>query len=161
MGSRHVGDVLSVLRQGLTLGVQFGAHSVEALLWIAETVEEGVYEPGSLHGIPGGISFALDNPLLRVGAFTHLAVLVDGAPVAGALVRFRRGAGAVWRTANSLGAGSTWDLAPGDRTEFEVQGAFGANGAPLTVRLELHTPAIPPLVWFEFTEHPSALESGP
>jgi hypothetical protein len=155
VASRHVGEVLSVLRQGLTLGVQFGTHPLEALIWVAETVEEGVYEAGSLRRTERGIAFALDNPPLRVGAFTYLRVVVDGAPVPGDRVRFRRGAGAPWRTPQSLGPDSPWDLAPGDRTEFEVDGMFGEGEEPLTVRLELRTPAVPPLVWFEFRESPS------
>jgi hypothetical protein len=154
VGSRHVGEYLSLLRQGLTLGVQFGPHSVEALLWAAETVEEGVYVAGSLRRTPGGIAFALDNPPLRVGAFTSIRILVDGRPIAPDLVRLRCGAGAPWRGASSVGPGSELHLGPGDRTEFEVVGSFGKGAAPLTVRLELRTPAIPPLVWFEFSESP-------
>lgn len=155
MTSRHLGEVLSVVRQGLTLGVQFGTHPLEALLWVAETVEEGVYEAGSLRRTEHGVAFALDNPPLRVGAFTHLGVLVDGAPVAGDRVRFRRGEGTPWRTAESLVPNAPWDLAPGDRTEFEIDGSFGEGGGPLTVRLEFRTPAVPPLVWFEFRESPT------
>ncbi|MGA8303077.1 MAG: hypothetical protein WA691_03080 [Thermoplasmata archaeon] len=155
MGSRHVGEYLSLLRQGLTLGVQFGPHSVEALLWAAETVEEGVYEAGSLRRTPGGIAFALDNPPLRVGAFTSIRVLVDGRPIFPELVRLRAGGGSAWRASSSVGPGSALNLGPGDRTEFEVVGSFGKGAGPLTVRLELHTPAIPPLVWFEFSETPS------
>jgi hypothetical protein len=161
VGSRHVGDVLSVVRQGLTLGIQFGTHSIEALLWVAETVEEGVYEAGSLRRIPDGIAFVLDNPPLRVGAFSRLTVLIDGAAVPGSLVRFRPGDGAAWRTAGSISAGSTWNLAPGDRTEFEVAGDFGVGANALTVRLELYTPSVPPLVWFEFSESPSEVALGP
>ncbi|MGI0071379.1 MAG: hypothetical protein ACRECT_04840 [Thermoplasmata archaeon] len=154
MASRHVGGVLALLRQGLTLGIEYGTHSLEALIGVAETVEEGVYEPRSLRRTPHGLAFALDNPLLRVGAFTQLAIRVDGAEVRGGQVRLRPGAGAPWRTADSVGPDRPWALAPGDRTEVEVDGAFGEGARPVTVRMELRTPAIPPLVWFEFTESP-------
>jgi hypothetical protein len=155
VGSRHVGGVLSVLRQGLTLGVQFGTHSVEALLWVAQSVEEGVYEAHSLARTSEGITFALENPLLRVGAFTSLRVLVDGAEIPGERVRLRAGAGSPWRTAASLGPDASYHLAPGDRTEFDLLGTLGRGSDPITVRLELRCPAIPPVVWFEFTENPS------
>ncbi|MCI4339557.1 MAG: hypothetical protein L3J68_04415 [Thermoplasmata archaeon] len=155
MGARHVGDVLSLLRQGLTLGYQYGAHSVEALLWVAETVEEGVYESGSLRRTPDGIAFALENPPLRVGAFTSVALRVDGTPVPGDSVRFRSGPGAPWRTATAVAADAPLNLAPGDRTEFDLAGEFGHGGDSITVRLELRTPALPPLVWFEFSESPT------
>jgi hypothetical protein len=161
VGSRHVAEVLSVLRQGLTLDLQFGSRSIEALLWVAETVEEGVYEAGSLRRTPEGFSFALDNPLLRVGAFTRLRVLVNGSAMPGDCVRFRRGAGFPWRTADSLAANSVWDLAPGDRTEFELVGRLGDAVSPITVRLELYTPALPPLVWFEFRENPTEVRRDP
>jgi hypothetical protein len=155
VGARHVGDVLSLLRQGLTLGYQYGTHSVEALLWVAETVEEGVYESGSLRRTPEGIAFALENPPLRVGAFTSIALRVDGTPVPGDSVRFRSGPGAPWRIGAAVAANAPLNLAPGDRTEFDLRGEFGRGGDSITVRLELRTPAVPPLVWFEFSESPT------
>ncbi|MGA9838994.1 MAG: hypothetical protein WBF81_07145 [Thermoplasmata archaeon] len=161
MGTHHAGNLLSLVRQGLTLSVQFGPHSVEALLWVAETIEEGVYEAGSLRRTAEGIAFALDNPLLRVGAFASLAVRVNGEPVSGARVRFRPGAGTPWRTAESVTSGSSFSLAPGDRTEVEVDGRFGRPGDPVTVRIELRTPAIPPRVWLEFTETATDAERPP
>jgi hypothetical protein len=152
MGARHVGDVLSLLRQGLTLGYQYGTHSIEALLWVAETVEEGVYESGSLRRSSVGIAFALDNPPLRVGAFSSLGIRVDGAPVPGDQVRFRAGPGTPWRTAAALATSAPLYLAPGARTEFELDGAYGEGGDRITIRIELQVPAVPPLVWFEFTD---------
>jgi hypothetical protein len=158
---RDVASLISLLRQGLTLGVQFGTQSVEALLWVAQTIEEGVYVAHSLTRSSTGITFALDNPPLRVGAFTALTVLVEGAPVPGDRVRLRRGEGSPWRTAASIGPSVPFDLAPGDPTEFDLVGTFGRPGAKLTVRLELHNPAVPPRVWLEFTETPSAAVATP
>jgi hypothetical protein len=145
----------------MTLGVQFGTHSVEALLWVAETVEEGVYEAGSLRRTPEGISFALDNPLLRVGAFTSIALRVDGERIPGERVRLRAGPGSAWRTAATIGADAPLGLGPGDRTELEILGDFGPDAKPIAVRVELRTPAIPPLVWFEFHDSPSEVALGP
>jgi hypothetical protein len=155
VGSHHPGGLLSLVRQGLTIGVQFGTQSIEALLWVAQTIEEGIYVDGSLHRTPDGIAFALDNPILRVGAFHELRVLVDGAPIAAEAVHFRSGEGADWRPADTIGPDTPWELRPGDRTEFDVRGSFGAGTDPLTVRLELRTRTIPPLVWFEFREKPA------
>lgn len=155
MPSRHLGSVLALVRQGLTLGLDYGTRSIEALLWVAETVEESVYEAGSLHRTPSGLGFALDNPPLRVGAFDHLAVVVDGTPVAAERIRWRRSADGSWTSAASLGPAAPLDWTPGDRIELEVDGSFPGTDGSVTVRLELRTSAVPPLVWFEFTERPA------
>jgi hypothetical protein len=161
MGARHLGNLLSLVRQGLTVDVEFGTRSIEALVWVAESVEEGVYASGSLARSADALRFALDNPPLRVGAFSTLRVYVDGRPVAADLVTFRPGVDAAWRSAASVSADRTFDLAPGTRTEFELKGSYGSSGNPLTVRLELRTASVPPLVWFEFTETPATAEPGP
>ena len=161
MGTRHFGALLSAVAQGLTLDVEFGAHSVEALLWVAETVEEGVYEPHSLVRTASGLGFALDNPPLRVGAFTVVRLLVDGRAIPAERVRFRPDATRPWRSADTVSPGRPWELAPGDRTEFSIAGTFADGSDSITVRLELHTPAVPPLVWFEFREPPRAGAPGP
>lgn len=154
VGSRHVGDVLSLVRQGFRLGVEFGTQSIEALLWVAETVEEGVYESHSLRRTEDGLEFALDNPPLRVGAFESLSVRVDGTVLDPARVRFRAAPGAPWRLGSSITPATPWCLAPGDRTEFRLEGEIGSSGEETTVRLELRTAAVPPLVWLEFTDRP-------
>jgi hypothetical protein len=161
VGTHHPRELLTVLRQGLTIGVQFGTQSVEALLWVAQSIEEGVYEANSLRRTSDGIAFALDNPCLRVGAFGQLRVRVDGVEVPGENIRFRRGPGSAWRLAGSVRPDATWDLAPGDRTEFDLIGSFGRGAGPITVRLELTTEAIPPVVWFEFSETPAPVTATP
>jgi hypothetical protein len=157
----QVGGVFSLLRQGLTLGVQFGTHSVEALLWVAQTLEEAVYQPGSLTHSAEGISFVLDNPLLRVGAFTSVRILVDGVEVPAERVHLRPGPGTPWRTAAAVGPDSPFALAPGDGSEFAVAGNFPTGPDGMTVRIELHEPAIPPRVWFQFWEIPSEATHPP
>ncbi len=144
--------VLSLARQGLSVGVEFGAHSLEALVGIAETVEESVYERGSLAGTDGGIAFALTNPPLRTGAFGEVRLRLDGTPVASDALRVRTAAAPVWRTASSVSARAPLELAAGVRTEFAVDDGRGRCDGELTVRLELKSVAIPPLVWFEFRD---------
>jgi hypothetical protein len=148
------------VRQGLSIGVHFGTQSVEALLWVAQSIEEGIYSDGSLRRTRDGIAFALENPILRVGAFGELNLIVNGAPIPGDRVRFRSGEGTEWRAADSVRRESPWELRPGDRSQFEIRGEFGRGSDSITVRLELRTRAIPPLVWFEFTERPAPLEDS-
>jgi hypothetical protein len=138
--------------------VHYGARSLEALLAVAETVEEAVYEPGSLRRISGGLAFALDNPPLRVGAFASVQVRVASVPVAPADVRLRKGAGTPWRTADGVTASSPFDWGPGERTEFEVAAPAPEPGKPVGVRVELRSIAIPPLVWCEIREVPAPEE---
>jgi len=147
-----VGRALSVVRQGLTLGLEFGAHSVEALLWVAETVESSVYEAGSLTRTEGGVRFRLANPPLRTGAFAALRLRWNGTWLPPESVRFRVGAVASWRSADSVSATDPVDLRAGVPVEFELRipGDLGARTAD--VRLELDCPAIPPLVWVEFRD---------
>ena len=145
-----VGSLLGLLEQGLEVGVEFGTHSLEALLWVAESIEEGVYEPGSLTRTADGLRFALDNPPLRVGAFASLRLLIAGVAVPAERIRIRASPSGVMRTAETISRDRPLDLAPGDRTEFDVAGSFGPAGTEVTIRVELVTPAVPPPVWLEF-----------
>lgn len=158
---RHLSGVLSLIQQGLTVGVEYGTHSIEALLWVAESVEEGVYESGSLRRTADGIAFALDNPPLRAAAFASVAVQVDGVPVSAENARLRVGRGKTWTTAAKVSANSPLNLGPGDRTEFLLTGSFGEGTGPMRVRIELVAPAVPPLVWFEFEGRPTGSTSPP
>jgi hypothetical protein len=152
VSDRRFGPLLSLLRQGLSVGVEFGAHSLEALLWVAETVEQSVYERGSLTRTPEGLRFWLNNPPLRVGAFSSLRVAIDGTHVPAERARVRGGPGLPWRTLTEISGERPLELRPGERTEVAVEGVPSAGVRELTVRLELQSTAIPPLVWFEFTD---------
>ncbi len=144
--------LFALLRQGVTIGADYGLRSVEALLAVAQTIEESVYEPGSLHTVPGGLAFALDNPPLRVGAFARVRVLVDGEAISSERVRLRPGPGHAWRTAAEVTSESTYDLGPGDRTEFEVAFAPAIGPGRTRIRIEFEAPAIPPIVWCEIRD---------
>jgi len=159
-GHRSVG-ILSLLRQAISLGADFGARSVESLLSVAEMVEQSVVEPGSLRRTPDGLSLALDNPPLRVGAFSKVRILVDGEAIPSERVSLRTGEGTPWRTAATVTPGWTFDLGPGDRTEIRIVTSAGGRAGPVRVRVELVPLAIPPLVWVEVRETPSEPPGAP
>ncbi|MGB6501566.1 MAG: hypothetical protein WBG19_09270 [Thermoplasmata archaeon] len=152
MRSSSVGRAFSVARQGIELGVDFGVHSVEALLWIAETIEESVYHAGSLSRAPEGVRFLLRNPPLRAGAFSAFRLTWNGARVDPARVRLRAGPDAAWRTGASVTSATPVDLLPGRSIEVTAGIPPADIGTTATVRLELECPAIPPLVWVEFRD---------
>jgi hypothetical protein len=152
MSDRRVGSWFSLLRQGLSIEWEFGRHSLEALVSIAETIEQSVYERGSLIRTVNGFSFCLNNPPLRIGAFSSLHLIVDEAPISPERVRLRSGPGRAWRELTDLSKQRPLDLAPGARIEFAVDGPLPESTKGLGIRLELQSIAIPPLVWFEFTD---------
>jgi hypothetical protein len=154
VSDHRVGPTLSLVRQALSIGREFGVHSLEALLGVAETLEDSVYARGSLRRSGDGLSFALANPPLRMGAFSSVRVLLDGVAVPPGEIRVRPAEGGAWRTANEIHRAAPLELRPGEPTEISVEHATVGEGLAVTVRLELQNVAIPPLVWFEFTEVP-------
>ncbi|HTT16879.1 MAG TPA: hypothetical protein VMH49_05940 [Thermoplasmata archaeon] len=150
-GSR-IGAWLSLVRQGLAVEVGFGTHSLETLVAIAESVEQGVYRPGSLASSDRGIVVTLANPPLRVGAFGGVRAWVDGSAVAPERLRVRAGAGGVWKAASTLSEADPLVLAPGRPTELALDGIDRAPRRRVRVRLEFDSVAIPPLVWLEFDD---------
>ena len=154
-------SVFSLARQGLSIGVEYGLQALEALTWVAETVEESVYEAGSLSRSGADLRFAIDNPPLRVGAFRSVRVLVDRIPVPAERVRLRPGAGTPWRSSDGITADAPVLLGPGDRLEFLLIGAAPPRRGTVTVRLELETPAIPPTVWLVLRDDPRTATEDP
>lgn len=152
MSDRRFGPVLSLLRQGISVEREFGTHSLEALLSVAELVEESVYERGSLMRVPSGITFRMNNPPLRTGAFSALRIAVDGQWVSAHGARVRHGAGASWRPLSEISREAPLELRPGESAEFSVDVSIPPRTPRLTVRLELQSTTIPPLVWFEFRD---------
>jgi hypothetical protein len=141
---------LALAREGVEVAVGFGARSLEGLVDVAELLEHSVYEPQSLRRTPEGFGFVLLNPPLRMGAFSSVRLLWDGTPVAS-------GHGAILlpdappRPLESIVRGDPVTLPVGRRTRFTVRAEDVANGRH-HVRLELQSIAVPPLVWFEFSD---------
>lgn len=152
MAGSRIGAVVSLVRQGLELGIDYGPHSVEALLWVAETIQESVYRAGSLRVDRQGLRFDLGNPPLRAGAFCAVRLGLDGRAIASDRVLLRPGPGTEWRAASGVSADVPIDLVAGVPIELRADGERPPPGTSITVRLELECRAIPPLVWVEFTE---------
>ncbi len=150
MSSRGVAAWLSLAHQAVSLEVEFGRHALEALVGIAETVEESVYEPGSLLGTSRGVAFALSNPPLRAGAFAAVRVELNGIRVPPTALSLRPGEGQPWTSSSRISPASPFEFHPGRRTEVRVEPLPAPIGGTVRVRLELESAAIPPLVWFEF-----------
>jgi hypothetical protein len=161
MPRHRVEALVHLLRQGLAIEGQFGLHPIEAMVWVALTVEESVYRPESFVQTPSGVAFTLANPPLRAGAFSALRVGVDGRAPVPEGVRVRSPPGGAWREASGLSRSEPLELRPGEPIDFEVETALEGRGRPRTVRLELQSVAIPPLVWLEFTDTPRSLSGAP
>ncbi|MFZ0892514.1 MAG: hypothetical protein WB778_05570 [Thermoplasmata archaeon] len=152
MSPPHFGRDLSLLRQGISIGAEFGPHALIMIARIAEIVEDSVYEPRSLSATPHGIRFALQNPPLRVGAFSSIRAQVNGVEVPSEQARLRTSAQAVYRSFREVSRTSPFSMIPGQRTEVELDLAGPLKKGPVTIRLSVRSVAIPPLVWFEFTD---------
>ncbi len=147
---RFRGDV-ELLREGIALIEEFGLSAAERLASVAEFLEHSVYEAHSLREVPGGVTFALLNPPLRVGGFSAVRVRWDGVAVPPDRAFVRREGEAVERRSDEVSATHLLDLAPGRRIDFRLEGTPVAPGHH-RVRVELQNVAIPPLVWFEFAD---------
>lgn len=157
MGVRQLRGDVALLRSAISLVREFGLHSAERLGHVAEFLERSVYAPGSLHAEPGGVGFTLLNPPLRVGAFSALRAAWDGRPVPPERAFVRMEGHAVERPFADIVAGRPVELRPGQPARFRLEGVSTGPGRH-RVRLELQSIAVPPLVWFEFSD--SIADSG-
>lgn len=150
MGYSHLRVDLGVIRQGLHLALDFGLQPLEELTRVAEMLERSVYEAGSLRSDGRDLVFQLRNPPLRTGAFGSARLYWDGAthPAPGAWVDAPTGAR---RPLASLTRESPLVLPTGRRTAFGLP-LDGPTSGVRRIRLELQSVAIPPTVWFEFTD---------
>jgi len=146
------GAILSLLRQGLAVEVEFGSHSLEAMVWVAETVERSVYEPHSLCRTADGLRFVLNNPPLRTGAFSWVSLAVDGAVVPPERVWTRPGPGSPWKSLQGISIEHPFEVRPGERTEVVIRDPLPLGRPEVRIRIEFRSVAIPPLVWFEFSD---------
>jgi|SRR5579859_2083428 len=151
MGLRHIQGDVSLLREAVSLVREFGLHSAERLGQVAEFLERSVYAPRSLRVVPGGVGFTLLNPPLRVGAFSSLRVAWDGEALLPGRIFVRPESHAVERPGSDILPARPLDLRPGERIEFRLAG-ISFDRAHHRVRLELQSIAVPPLVWFEFSD---------
>jgi len=156
VSDHRIGSLLHLVGEAIRLELEFGTQSLEALAWIAETVEASVYVPHSLAKTPTGFRFALSNPPLRIGAFSSLLLRVDGTPVPLDRVRVRVGPDRAWRTTTQLDRVHPLELQAGSGLELEADWPLPEGSGPVTVRLELRSLAIPPLVWLEVRDTPRA-----
>jgi hypothetical protein len=142
-----------LLRQGLALEGEFGIRPLEAMVAVARTIEESVVDLAGFERTDSGLRFALHNPPLRGGAFSAVRVGVDGAPPSSDGLRIATGVVPVGIDARTISRDRPLHLRPGEAIRFEVDRP-GPSRGPRTVRLELVSVAIPPLVWLEFTAVP-------
>jgi hypothetical protein len=140
---------VSLLRDGLTIGWQFGARSLEQLVRVAQFLEHCVYEPGTMRRTPDGVAFTLHNPPLRMGAFSGVRLFWDGQPVPATAARVILEGETEGRTLAEVDAARPLAFASGRLTEFRMDVPPPAPGDH-RVRLELQSLAVPPLIWFEF-----------
>lgn len=153
MGARAARVDLRLVRGGISLGLEFGAHSLVGLVRVAEYLERSVYEPGSLRIVGDGIRFRLLNPPLRLGAFDRVRLLVGGAPVAPERAWVRARGEGDFRALSTVDADRPLQLLPGEPVEFRCAvDPRPVAGEELRVRLELTCVAVPPLVWMEIRE---------
>lgn len=141
---------LSLVGQGVALGWDYGVHSLVGLARVAELLLHSVYEPGSLREEGGRVTFTLRNPPLRMGAFSGVRILWDGSLVDPSATQIAPD-GVPPRTLSELGRESPVTIPVGRRTRFFLP-AVKADGHRHRVRLELQSVAIPPRVWYEFSD---------
>ncbi len=151
---------LSLLRQGLSIGSVYGPHSLLMLARVAEIVEASVYEPKSLGRIPSGVRFVLRNPPLRIGTFSSIRAYVNGTEIAPDRARLRVEPTVGLRTFQSVDRGNPIALIPGRRVTIELDVAGPLPPRGLTILLKFHCMAIPPQIWFEFTDAIQEPEGG-
>ena len=151
MGSWHFRGDVSLLRQGIALVAEFGLRSAERLGHVAEFLERSVYLPGSLSSTATGASFVLLNPPLRIGAFSALRLFWDGEPVSQGRVYLQRAGDPLEQAFSDFSRDQPVALVAGQRLRFRVDLGGAVRGSH-RVRLELFNVAIPPKVWFEFSD---------
>ncbi|MCI4348876.1 MAG: hypothetical protein L3J93_01475 [Thermoplasmata archaeon] len=152
MGSRSIALDLSILRQGFSIGREFGFASLEEFARLGSFLEHAFYEPGSLAADPPGFSFRLANPPLRLGAFSAIRLRWDGALVPPERAAISVGASHPPRSFAEIDADHPLLLSFGGPIRISVQAEPQRPGLH-RLRLELQSLAIPPLVWIEITDH--------
>jgi hypothetical protein len=151
---------LALLREGLAIGREFGVHSLEEMARLALYLSGAVYDAGSLRRTAEGVEFALYCPPLRVGAFQRVGLVWDGRPIAPPDGTARPADAATPVRFDAIDRARPLVLPVGRRVEFTARMAPPPDG-PHTIRLELQSVAIPPLVWFQVTDRLGPLRKVP
>ncbi|MCI4330329.1 MAG: hypothetical protein L3K19_00575 [Thermoplasmata archaeon] len=141
---------LSLLDQGISLGIGYGFHAVVELARLGELLLHSVYEPGSLRIEGGRAAFTLRNPPLRMGAFSAVRVLWDGTEIPAGQVTVVPD-GLPPRPSAEVDRDRPLTIPVGARCEFLLHPTAGDSHRH-RIRLELQSIAIPPKVWFEFSD---------
>ncbi|MCI4337177.1 MAG: hypothetical protein L3K17_08335, partial [Thermoplasmata archaeon] len=128
-----------------------GLKPFEQMTRVVDLLEHSVYEHGSLRLEGDRISFTLRNPPLRTGAFESIRLLWDGTVVAPATASLAAGSQSP-QYLGSISRNAPISLPVGRRSVFSFPRIGEINGEH-AVRLELQSVAIPPRVWFEFSDH--------
>lgn len=151
MGASHLRIDFGLLVQGLSLSWQFSLRTAGALAGLGELLERSVYEAGSLTRTPDGLSFSLRNPPLRMGAFSAIAVFLDGARVPNPNATLQESEAENPTSLDSVTIDRPIVIPVGRRTRFQLRVPSVSRGTH-KLRLELQSVAIPPLVWLEFAD---------
>jgi len=151
MGCRGLLLDFSILRQGISIGREFGLLSLEEFARLGSFLEHAFYRPGSLAFGPEGVTFDLENPLLRVGAFVGAGFRWDDRPVPPERCTVRVGDAPDRLGFDEIGPDRPLRLAVGTPTHFAIRLDRPVAGHH-RARLELRSLAIPPTVWIEFTD---------
>jgi hypothetical protein len=160
LSCRHLRFNLSLFRQGVAVGFDFGPRSLEQLTRVAEFLERIVYERNSLRRTPDGVAFTLLNPPLRMGAFSSVRLYWDGVPVPGNRAWLAPADRPHEVALDSIDRARPVAMGVGRRNRFRL--ALPRPPLPGThhhVRVEMRSLAVPPLVWLQFADHlrPSAV----
>ncbi|MEM0129505.1 MAG: hypothetical protein QXG65_05035 [Thermoplasmata archaeon] len=152
MGEGRLHRLIALAREGVEVERAFGAGALVGLVRMAETIEHAIYRRGSLRAGSDGLTFVLDNPPLRAGAFLAIRAAVDGVPIPAGGIRLRVGRTGPWRTATTVDRAHPMRILPGETVAVGLAVGPVPAGAHRTVRLELDPVAIPPRVWLEFSD---------
>jgi hypothetical protein len=144
-------EELELVKQGIGITTGLGIGGMEGLGRMALLVGLNVYEFGSLKPTGEGVTFTLRNPPLRMGAFSAIRAFWDKVQVPPTMLQVSvRGSPTATR-ADRIDRDHPFTIPVGKRTDFRLDIGAAVPG-PHHVRLELQSVAIPPLVFFEFTD---------
>lgn len=152
MSCRQLRIDLSLFRQGIVIGSEFGAHALGSMVRVAEFLETSIYKRGSLRALGNGrFGFTLVNPPMRLGAFSWARLSWNGTALDPTLSTVGQ-PGQPHRSFEVLNRSDPLVLGIGEPMNFEGPLADGRPGEKGTVTLELQNVAIPPKVWIRFTD---------